>query len=187
MTIAAWVYFWAFYPIPLIYMSSFVLVPYSFDDCIFVVYSEVRDSSSSVFFFFFLRFLWVFRVFCVSIQILRHFCSSYMKNVIVNLIETALNLLEKAITTHSSTLAWQIPWMEEPGRLQSMVSLGLGHDWAISLSCIGEGNGNSLQCSCLENPRDGRAWWATIYGVAQSQTWLKRLSSSSIEFVDCLG
>ena len=43
----------------------------------------------------------------------------------------------------------------------------------------GEGNGNPLQCSCLENPRDGRAWWATIYGVAQSRTRLKRLSSSS--------
>ena len=47
------------------------------------------------------------------------------------------------------------------------------------LSCIGEGNGNPLQCSCLENPRDGEAWWAAVYGVAQSQTWLKRLSSSS--------
>ena len=43
----------------------------------------------------------------------------------------------------------------------------------------GEGNGNPLQCSCLENPRDGGAWWAAIYGVAQSQTQLKRLSSSS--------
>ena len=49
----------------------------------------------------------------------------------------------------------------------------------FSLSCIGEGNGNILQCSCLENPRDGGAWWAAIYGVAQSQTRLKRLSSSS--------
>ena len=49
----------------------------------------------------------------------------------------------------------------------------------FSLSCIGEGNGNPLQCSCLENPRDGGAWWAAIYGVAQSQTRLKRLSSSS--------
>ena len=48
----------------------------------------------------------------------------------------------------------------------------------FSLSCIGEGNGNPLQCSCLENPRDGRAWWAAVYGVAQSQTQLKRLSSS---------
>ena len=45
--------------------------------------------------------------------------------------------------------------------------------------CIGEGNGNPLQCSCLENPRDGEAWWAAVYGVAQSQTRLKRLSSSS--------
>ena len=49
----------------------------------------------------------------------------------------------------------------------------------FSLSCIGEGNGNPLQCSCLENPRDGGAWWAAGYGVAQSQTRLKRLSSSS--------
>ena len=49
----------------------------------------------------------------------------------------------------------------------------------FSLSCIGEGNGNPLQCSCLENPRDGGAWWAAVYGVSQSQTQLKRLSSSS--------
>ena len=49
----------------------------------------------------------------------------------------------------------------------------------FSLSCIGEGNGNPLQCSCLENPRDGGAWWAAIYGVPQSWTRLKRLSSSS--------
>ena len=48
-----------------------------------------------------------------------------------------------------------------------------------SLSCIGEGNGNPLQCSCLESPRDGRAWWAAVYGVAQSRTRLKPLSSSS--------
>ena len=49
----------------------------------------------------------------------------------------------------------------------------------FSLACIGEGNGNPLQCSCLENPRDGGAWWAAVYGVAQSRTRLKRLSSSS--------
>ena len=49
----------------------------------------------------------------------------------------------------------------------------------LSLSCIGEGNGNPLQCSCLENPRDGGAWWAAVYGVPQSRTRLKRLSSSS--------
>ena len=49
----------------------------------------------------------------------------------------------------------------------------------FSLSCIGEGNGNPFQCSCLENPRDGGAWWAAVYGVAQSRTQLKQLSSSS--------
>ena len=49
----------------------------------------------------------------------------------------------------------------------------------FSLSCIGEGNGHPLQCSCLENPRDGGAWWAAVYGVAQSRTRLKQLSSSS--------
>ena len=49
----------------------------------------------------------------------------------------------------------------------------------FSLSCIGEGNGNPIQCSCLENPRGGEAWWAAVYGVTQSWTWLKRLSSSS--------
>ena len=91
--------------------------------------------------------------------------------------------LEKAMAPHSSTLAWKIPWTEEPGRLKSMGSRRVGHDWLLhfqfSLSCIGEGNGNPLQCSCLENPRDGRAWWAAICGVAQSWTRLKRLSSSS--------
>ena len=83
---------------------------------------------------------------------------------------------------HSSTLAWKIPWMEEPGRLQSMGSLTVGTTerlhFHFSLSCIGEGNGNPLQCSCLENPRDGGVWWAAVYGVAQSQTWLKWLNSS---------
>jgi len=60
---------------------------------------------------------------------------------------------------HSSTLTWKIPWMEEPGGLQSMGSRRVGHDerlhFHFSLWCIGEGNGNPLQCSCLENPRDG--------------------------------
>ena len=55
----------------------------------------------------------------------------------------------------------------------------------FSFSCIGEGNGNPLQCPCLENPRDGGAWWAA-YGVAQSQTPLKRLSSSSSLVYLCL-
>ena len=83
--------------------------------------------------------------------------------------------MEKAMARHSSTLAWKIPWAEEPGRLQSMGSLESdmteGLHFHFSLSCIGEGNGNPLQCSCLENPRDGRgAWWAAVYGVAQSRT-----------------
>ena len=90
--------------------------------------------------------------------------------------------LEKAMAPHSSTLAWTIPWTEEPDRLQSMGSLRVRQDWAtsLSLSCIGEGNGNPLQCSCLKNPRDRGACWAAIYGVAQSRTRLKWLSSSSI-------
>ena len=58
----------------------------------------------------------------------------------------------------------------------------VGHDWAtsLSLSCIGEGNGNPLQSSCLENPRDEGAWWAAVYGVTQSRTRLKWLSSSTL-------
>ena len=87
---------------------------------------------------------------------------------------------------HSSTLAWKTPWTEEPGRLQSMGSLRVGHDWATSLSLFtfmhwrrkwqptpvflpGESQGR----------RDGGALWAAVYGVAQSWTWLKQLSSSS--------
>ena len=92
---------------------------------------------------------------------------------------------------HSSTLAWKMPWMEKPGRLQFMESLRVGHDWGFhfhfSLSCTGEGNGNPLQCSCLENLKLGGAWWAAVYGVSQSQTWLKRLSSSSSSPWRCPG
>ena len=78
------------------------------------------------------------------------------------------------MATHSSTLAWKIPWTEEPGGLQSMgpeeLDMTEQLQFHFSLSCTGEGNGNPLQCSCLENPRDGGAWWAAVYGVAQSQT-----------------
>ena len=91
---------------------------------------------------------------------------------------------------HSSTLDWKIPWMEEPGRLPSR---GLQESdtterlhFPFSLSRTGEGNGNPLQCSCLENPRDGGACWAAVYGVAQSRTRLKRLSSSSSSMVSYL-
>ena len=65
------------------------------------------------------------------------------------------------------------PW----GRKESDTTERL--HFPFSLSCIGERNGNPLQCSCLENPRDGRAWWAAVNGVTQSRTRLKRLSSSS--------
>ena len=90
--------------------------------------------------------------------------------------------MEKAMAPHSSTLAWKIhgwrsllgcsPW----GRKGSDTTERL--HFHFSLSCTGGGNGNPLQCSCLENPRDGGAWWAFVYGVAQSRTRLKRLSSS---------
>ena len=77
---------------------------------------------------------------------------------------------------HSSSLAWKIPWTEEPGRLQSTGREESDSTERIhfhfSLSCT-EGNGNPLQCPCRENPRDGGAWWAAIYGVAQSRTRLK--------------
>ena len=66
-----------------------------------------------------------------------------------------------------------IPWgLEESDTTERL-------HFYFSLSCIGEGNGNPLQCSCLDNLRDRGAWWAAVYGVAQSQTRLKRLSSSS--------
>ena len=87
------------------------------------------------------------------------------------------------MAAHSSTLAgkfhgWRSivgcsPW----GRKELDTTERL--PFHFSLSCIGEGKGNPLQCSCLENPRDGGAWWAAVYGVAQSRTRLKRLSSSS--------
>ena len=85
---------------------------------------------------------------------------------------------------HSSTLAWKIPRMEEPGRLQSLGSRRVRLHFHFSLSCTGEGNGNPLQGSCLENPRDGGVWWAAVYGVAQSQILLKRLSSPSMTILE---
>ena len=97
-----------------------------------------------------------------------------------------------AVAHQASLSFWQPTPVLLPGKshgLRSLVGcspLGLEESdtteqlhFHFSLSCIGEGNGNPLQCSCLENPRDGGAWWAAIYGVTQSQTQLKRLSSSS--------
>ena len=76
---------------------------------------------------------------------------------------------------HCSTLAWKILWTEEPGRLQSTGSLRVSTTERLHFHfslLYTEGNGNPLQCSCLENPRDGGAWWAAVYGVAQSRTRL---------------
>ena len=81
---------------------------------------------------------------------------------VISLLFNALSRFatEKEVATYSSILAWKIPWMEEPGRLQSLRSLRVRHDCttSFSLSCVGEGNGNPLQCSYLENPMDGGAW-----------------------------
>ena len=84
---------------------------------------------------------------------------------------------------HSSTLAWKIPRMEEPGglcpwgRWESDMTERL--HFPFSFPCIGEGNGTPLQCSCLENPMDGGAWWAAVHGVAKSRT---RLSDFTFTF-----
>ena len=89
------------------------------------------------------------------------------------------------MTPHSSTLAWKILWTEEPGKLQSMGLLRVGNDWAISLSLFTfmhwRRKWQPTPVSCLKNPRNGGAWWAAVYGVAQSRTRLKQLSSSSGE------
>ena len=97
--------------------------------------------------------------------------------------------VEKEMATHYSILAWRILWTGEPGGLLSRGSHRVGHDWsnlAFMHVCIGKGNGNPLQCSCLENPRDRGAWWAAIYGVAQSRTWLKQLSMHSMHASVCV-
>ena len=97
---------------------------------------------------------------------------------------------------HAAEYPWRRQWQPTPVLLpgkshgwRSLVGCSpWGHEesdtterlhFHFSLSCIGEGNGNPLQCSCLENPRDRGAWWAAVYGVAQSQTQLKQLRSSS--------
>ena len=109
---------------------------------------------------------------------------SLEENLSYGLLKRSQDILaEKAMAAHSSTLAWKIPWMEEPGRLQSIGSLRVGHDWASSLSLFTFMHWRrkwqpTPVCSCQENPRDGGALWATVYGVAQSWTRLMRLSSS---------
>ena len=92
---------------------------------------------------------------------------------------------------------WQPTPVLLPGKSHGRKSPAGGRPWGheesdtterlhfhFSLSCIGEGNGNPLHCSCLGNPRDGGAWWAAVYGVAQSRTRLERFSSSSSSIKD---
>ena len=88
---------------------------------------------------------------------------------------------EKVMALHSSTLAWKIPWMEEPDRLQSMASRRVRHNWATSLSLFTFMLWRQIwQPTPVFLPGDRGPWWAAIYGVTQSQTWLKLLNSSSI-------
>ena len=100
--------------------------------------------------------------------------------------------LEKAMAPHSSTLAWKIPWAEEPGRLQSMGLLRVGHDWVTSLSLFTfihwRRKWQPTPVFLPGESQDRGAWWAAVYGVTQSRTQLKRLSSSSsyICYLDCI-
>ena len=106
--------------------------------------------------------------------------------------KTNLYLIKPLLSHFSQRRQWHPTLVLVPGKFHGQRSLvgcsPWGHEesdtierlhFHFSLSCIGEGNGNPLQCSYLENPRDGGAWWAAVYGVAQSQTRLKQLSSSS--------
>ena len=105
------------------------------------------------------------------------------REILIYLVQCNVKALEKAMALHSSTLAWKIPWREEPSRLQSMGSLESDMTerlhFHFSFSCIGERNGNPLQCPCLENPRDSGAWWAVVSGVAQTRTRLSDLAAAA--------
>ena len=96
---------------------------------------------------------------------------------------SGLCVSEKAMAPHSSTLAWKIPWTEGPGGLQSTGSLGVGHDWATSLSLFTfvhwRRKWQPTQVFLPGESQERGAWWAAVYGVAQNRIRLKRLSSSS--------
>ena len=95
-----------------------------------------------------------------------------------------------SMAPHSSTLAWKIPWMEEPGRLQSMGSRRVGHDWATSLSLFTFLHWRrKWQPTPVFLPGESQGWGslvAAVYEVAQSWTRLKWLSSSSCSVASCL-
>ena len=134
----------------------------------YIIYSLTRFKFLAFFLFYIFVFLFYFQKFPQSLYPLILLSFLYLR-------------LEKAVAPHSSTLDWKIhgrrclegcsPW--------SCWGSDTTEQLHFSLSCIGEGNGNPLQCSYLENPRDEGAWWAAVYGVAQNRTRLKRLSSSS--------
>ena len=130
------------------------------------------------------------------------FSFSCFKCVIFTIVSSSLfmcsSILPNWLLIPSSAFFWRRQWHPTPVLLPGKSSIPgwrslVGYSpWGrtdsdtterlhfhFSLSCTGEGNGNPLQCSCLENPRDGGAWWAAVYGVAQSRTRLKRLNSSS--------
>ena len=137
------------------------------------------------------------------------FIESLFSSLFINMFKMLLNSEHKSwLITHLSVLAiavllrsfrtfhWRRQWHPTPvlfprkshGWRNLIGCSPWGHEesditerlqFLFSLSCIGEGNGNPLQCSCLENPRDRGAWWAAVYGVTQSRTQLKWLSSSS--------
>ena len=113
-----------------------------------------------------------------------HWCLSDFQNQEGYYMAVGLgHISEKAMAPHSSTLAWKIPWTEEPGRLQSTGSLRVGHDWATSLSLFTfmhwRRKWQPTPGNSLENPRGRGAWWADVYGVTQSPRRLKWFSSSS--------
>ena len=120
---------------------------------------------------------WIYR-FVVFVR-LWIFCHYFFKDIF----GSPSCLSEKAMAPHSSTLAWKIPWTEEPGGLQSMGLLRVGHDWATSLSPFTfmhwRGNWQLTPVFLPGESRDEGAWWAAVYGVTQSWTRLKWLSSSS--------
>ena len=105
-----------------------------------------------------------------------YICSLLHINFIINTNYTPVLLPGKAHGWRS--LVGCSPWGRRVHGVAESDTTELLH-FHFSLSCIGEGNGNLLQCSCLENPGDGGAWWASVYWVAESRTRLKRLSSSS--------
>ena len=135
------------------------------------------------------RLTWCYTsMFCEGNKILR---TLKCKGLAPDLPEDLYHLIKKAAAIRQRR-QWQPTPVLLPGKSHGQRSLVGCSPWGakeldmteqlhfhFSLSYIGEGNGNPLPCSCLENPRDGRAWWAAVYGVAQSRTRLKRLSSSS--------